>query len=100
MRAHGALHVSDPTIMHDGHISLGTQRIDLNSPVFIAAAAACRGKLSGRDAGNFLLEALAPRKVTGSTSRLAAASADALEVPLATIGKQRAADFLCCLEPR
>jgi hypothetical protein len=48
----------------------------------------------------FLLEALAPRKVTRSTSRLAAASADALEVPLATIGKQRAAGFLCCLEPR
>jgi hypothetical protein len=32
---------------------MGTQRIDPNSPIFIAAATACRSKLSGRDASNF-----------------------------------------------
>jgi hypothetical protein len=48
----------DPTIMHDGHITLGTQRIDPHSPIFIAAASACRGKLSGSDAGHFFSKLL------------------------------------------
>jgi hypothetical protein len=48
----------DPTIMHDGHITLGTQRIDLNSPIFIAAANACGGTLTGSDAGNFFSKLL------------------------------------------
>jgi hypothetical protein len=51
-------HVSNPTITHDGHITLGTQRIDPNSPIFIAAASACRGKLSGSDAGDFFSKLL------------------------------------------
>jgi hypothetical protein len=44
--------------MHDGHITLGTQRIDPHSPIFIAVASACRGKLSGSDAGNFFSKLL------------------------------------------
>jgi hypothetical protein len=58
MRAHGAHTFPDPTITHDGHITLGTQRIDPHSPIFIAAASACRGKLSGSDAGNFFSKLL------------------------------------------
>jgi hypothetical protein len=53
MRSRGAHTFPDPTITADGHIGMGTQQIDPNSPIFTAAANACRGKLSGSDAGNF-----------------------------------------------
>jgi len=58
MRAHGVHTFPDPMITADGHFGLGTHRIDPNSPIFIAAAAACRGKLSGSDAGNFFSKLL------------------------------------------
>jgi hypothetical protein len=58
MRAHGAHTFPDATITHDGHITLGTRRIDPNSPSFIAAANACRSKLSATDANNLFSKLL------------------------------------------
>jgi hypothetical protein len=53
MRSRDVHTFPDPMITADGqHIGMGTQRIDPNSPIFTAAANACRGKLSGSDAGN------------------------------------------------
>ena len=55
MRSHGVPTFPDPTITADGqHIGLGAERIDPNSPAFITAANACRGRLSGSEADNFL----------------------------------------------
>jgi hypothetical protein len=58
MRGHGVHTFPDPMITANGHLGLGAQRIDPNSPIFISAANACRGKLSGSDAGNFLSKLL------------------------------------------
>jgi hypothetical protein len=58
MRAHGVHTFPDPMITADGHFGMGTQRIDPSSPIFTAAASACRGKLSGSDAGNFFSKLL------------------------------------------
>jgi hypothetical protein len=58
MRAHGVHTFPDPMITADGHFGMGTQRIDPNSPIFTAAASACRGKLSGSNAGNFFSKLL------------------------------------------
>jgi hypothetical protein len=58
MRTHGVHTFPDPIITADGHFGMGTQRIDPNSPIFTAAASACRGKLSGSDAGNFFSKLL------------------------------------------
>jgi hypothetical protein len=59
MRSHGVHTFPDPMITADGqHIGLGTQRIDPNSPIFTATTRACRGKLSGGDAGNFFSKLL------------------------------------------
>jgi len=51
MRAHGVPKFPDPIVHPDGRVEFGVPQ-DPNSPIFIAAANACRGKLSASDAGN------------------------------------------------
>jgi hypothetical protein len=59
MRAHDVHTFPDPTIESDGRVAFGVpQSLDPNSPIFTAAAAACRGKLSGDDADNFFSKLL------------------------------------------
>jgi hypothetical protein len=52
MRAHGVPKFPDPIVHPDGRVEFGVPQ-DPNSPIFIAAANACRGKLSASDARNF-----------------------------------------------
>jgi hypothetical protein len=51
MRSHGVPKFPDPIFHPDGHVEIGAPQ-DPNSPSFIAAANACRGKLSASDANN------------------------------------------------
>jgi hypothetical protein len=52
MRAHGVHTFPDPIVHSNGRVEFGVPQ-DPNSPIFIAAANACRGKLSASDARNF-----------------------------------------------
>lgn len=52
MRAHGVPKFPDPIFHPDGRVEFGVPE-DPNSPSFIAAGHACRGKLSATDARNF-----------------------------------------------
>src|SRR5262245_25566958 len=55
MRAHGVRTFPDPEITADGQrFLMGPHPIDPNSPTFTAAAAACRGKLSGDYGSRFV----------------------------------------------
>jgi len=51
MRSHGVPKFPDPIFHPDGRLEIGVPQ-DPNSPSFIAAANACRGKLSASDANN------------------------------------------------
>jgi hypothetical protein len=51
MRSHGVHTFPDPIFHPDGRVEIGAPQ-DPNSPSFIAAANACRGKLSASDANN------------------------------------------------
>jgi hypothetical protein len=51
MRSHGVPKFPDPIFHPDGRFEIGVPQ-DPNSPSFIAAANACRGKLSASDANN------------------------------------------------
>jgi hypothetical protein len=51
MRSHGVPKFPDPIFHPDGRVEIGVPQ-DPNSPSFIAAANACRGKLSASDANN------------------------------------------------
>jgi hypothetical protein len=52
MRSHGVPKFPDPIFHADGRFEIGVPQ-DPNSPSFIAAGNACRGKLSASDARNF-----------------------------------------------
>jgi hypothetical protein len=52
MRAHGVDTFPDPIVHSNGRVEFGVPQ-DPNSPIFIAAANACRGKLTASDARNF-----------------------------------------------
>jgi hypothetical protein len=52
MRAHGVHTFPDPIVHSNGRVEFAVPQ-DPNSPIFIAAANACRGKLSASDARNF-----------------------------------------------
>jgi hypothetical protein len=52
MRSHGVPKFPDPIFHPDGRFEIGVPQ-DPNSPSFIAAGNACRGKLSASDARNF-----------------------------------------------
>jgi hypothetical protein len=52
MRSHGVPKFPDPIFHPDGRVETGAPQ-DPNSPSFIAAANACRGKLCATDARNF-----------------------------------------------
>jgi hypothetical protein len=52
MRSHGVPKFPDPIFHPDGRVEIGVPQ-DPNSPSFIAAANACRSKLSASDARNF-----------------------------------------------
>jgi hypothetical protein len=51
MRSHGVPKFPDPIFHPDGRFEIGVPQ-DPNSPSFVAAANACRGKLSASDANN------------------------------------------------
>jgi hypothetical protein len=53
LRSHGVRKFPDPIFHPDGRVETGVPQ-DPNSPSFIAAASACRSKLSASEARNFL----------------------------------------------
>jgi hypothetical protein len=57
MRSHGVPKFPDPILHSDGRVEFGVPQ-DPNSPSFIAAGNACRGKLSATDAHNLFSKLL------------------------------------------
>jgi hypothetical protein len=59
MRAHDVHTFPDPIVHPDGRVEFGVPpSLDPNSPLFIAAGNACRGKLSASDADNLFSKLL------------------------------------------